>query len=295
MITSQSPIETTASPEEEMESWTPVGRYASLHQAYDHGLVILAMGEACRVTESDTQGEYLLEAEAHPIPRIEKELDAYQKESAIPTADSQMGRDGFRHSSGWPMAGLWVLILIAVYLRQGEDPTLIDRAASSSIGLFDRDEWWRPFTALFLHGSIGHLLGNLVSGVIFGALVARSMGSRLGWFLILACGTLGNAITARITYPQAFISIGASTAVFAALGILAGYASIETLREKVKQPWLRTFAPIFAGVILLGWLGGGHDPSTDVLGHVFGFGSGLAAGAIVGKFEAIIPEPPAPA
>jgi membrane associated rhomboid family serine protease len=32
-------------------------------------------------------------------------------------------------------------------------------------------------------------------------------------------------------------------------------------------------------------LGGGHDPHTDVLGHVFGFSSGLIAGAAVGALE----------
>ena len=151
--------------------------------------------------------------------------------------------------------------------------------------MIDRGEWWRPFTALFLHKDVGHLAGNLVGGVIFATLVARSVGPLLGWTMILACGTLGNIITSRLTYPEPFLSIGASTAVFAALGILSGFGISETLRERVGQPWLRITAPVLAGVILLGWLGGGHDPQTDVLGHVFGFGSGLAAGAAAGAFE----------
>jgi hypothetical protein len=36
-------------------------------------------------------------------------------------------------------------------------------------------------------------------------------------------------------------------------------------------------------------LGGGHDPRTDVLGHVFGFGSGLMAGMAAGALEGKAP------
>ena len=111
------------------------------------------------------------------------------------------------------------------------------------------------------------------------------MGVLLGWSLIIACGTLGNVITSLITYPDSFVSLGASTAVFAALGILSGHGVAETLRENEPLPWLRIFAPVLAGVIMLGWLGGGHDPNTDVLGHVFGFGTGLVAGSLVGVLQ----------
>ena len=72
---------------------------------------------------------------------------------------------------------------------------------------------------------------------------------------------------------------------FAALGILSGHGVAETLRENEPLPWLRIFAPVLAGVIMLGWLGGGHDPNTDVLGHVFGFGTGLVAGSLVGVLQ----------
>ncbi len=120
---------------------------------------------------------------------------------------------------------------------------------------------------------------------IWWTLVSRLIGPLLGWTMILACGTLGNAVTSMLTYPHPFVSIGASTAVFAALGILSGVGIAETLRERARLPWVRIMAPVFSGIILLGWLGGGHDPQTDVLGHVFGFSSGLAAGAAVGAFE----------
>ena len=44
--------------------------------------------------------------------------------------------------------------------------------------------------------------------------------------------------------------------------------------------------PFLAGLVLLGWLGGGSSGgNTDVLGHVFGFSSGLVAGVAAGALE----------
>lgn len=267
------------------EDWIQVGHYQSLAEAYDHGLVILAMGEACRVSHLEEMGKFALEAEFHAVAKIAGELAAYGSEIGVTALRQPDESEWPRHSPGWSFCWIWVLVLGAVFFRQGEDPSLVEVASSSSVGLFGRGEWWRPFTGLFLHADIGHLVGNLVGGVLFGSLVARLISPLRGWTLILAAGTLGNVITSALTYPQPFSSIGASTAVFAALGILSGVGIAETLRQRAHLPWLRILAPVFAGIILLGWLGGGHSPQTDVLGHVFGFGSGLAAGAAVGTFE----------
>jgi hypothetical protein len=55
------------------------------------------------------------------------------------------------------------------------------------------------------------------------------------------------------------------------------------LRAAPRLSWTRTTAPVVAGIILLGWLGGASENSnTDVLGHVFGFTTGLVAGTACG-------------
>ena len=271
---------------ETAEDWVQVGHYPNLQDAYDHGLVILAMGEACRVAEAEVPGEFDLQAEAQPAAKISEELEAYGQEVALPDRRPAVTGEWTRHSPGWGLCGIWMISLMAAFYWQGVDSTLVGRAASSSVGLIGRGEWWRPFTALFLHADLGHLVGNLASGMVFATLVARMIGPLLGWALIMGCGTLGNIVTARLTYPEAFKSIGASTAVFAALGILSGLGVAETLRDHARLPWLRISAPFLAGLVLLGWLGGGAPGSnTDVLGHVFGFSSGLVAGVATGTLE----------
>ncbi len=270
---------------ETADEWVRVGHFSSLEQAYDHGLVILAMGEACRVEATAAPGEFELQAELVPAARVAVELDAYGREMVIPVRKVADGREWSRYPAGWEFCGMWVLVLLAVFYLQDRDASLVGRAASSSIGIFGNGEWWRAFTALFLHADLPHLVGNLVGGTIFAALVSKSLGPLRAWTMILLCGASGNFLTSWINYPNSFLSIGASTAVFAALGILSGLGVSETIRDRARLPWARITAPILAGVVLLSWLGSGNGTNTDVMGHVFGFGSGLVAGMATGAFE----------
>ena len=273
--------ETSPLDEEELRE---VGEYSSLDQAHEHGLVVLAMSQPCLIAPSETPGNYTLYAEPIAAPHVVKELEEYENEKEPPARPESNEPEWFRHRAGYEVYLLWVLALVSCFAWQNQDPTLVERAASSSTGLWNHHQWWRPFTALFLHADAPHLVGNLLSGLFFGTLVARSVGPWRGWALILTCGTIGNLLTSAITWPEPFTSIGASTAVFGALGILSGLGFMSMLRLRARLPWARIAAPVLAGIVLLGWLGGGQPSgNTDVLGHVFGFASGLAAGALIAE------------
>jgi membrane associated rhomboid family serine protease len=273
----------------EWEELVKVGKYPTLEQAQEHGLVILAMREPCWVAEDQPSGGFSLHAVPEAAPVIARELSAYESEQQQAVEPPAADREIFHHRPGWEVFGIWAISLIGMFLLQNADPTLVDRAASSSRGLIGDHEWWRPFTALFLHGDFPHLIGNLLSGLFFGTLVARSIGPWLGWALILACGAIGNSLTSALTWPEPFTSIGASTAVFGALGILSGLGFATLLRARHRLPWAKLTAPLVAGIILLGWLGGGAPGgNTDVLGHVFGFASGLGAGLLISRLSPAI-------
>jgi membrane associated rhomboid family serine protease len=73
-------------------------------------------------------------------------------------------------------------------------------------------------------------------------------------------------------------SVGASTAVFTALGLMAAYSWRE--RHLVTQRPAQRYGPLFAGVILLGWLGTSGE-HTDVMAHLLGFAVGGLLGALI--------------
>jgi len=267
--------------DEPEEEWVDVGSYASLDEAQEHALVALAMGEAIRVDHGEQPGEYDVQAEPAAAPKISEELKQYEEESRVVETLPLLPSNWGRHPAGFFHFLTWAVTLLVVFNFQSEDPSLSDRFASSSIALIGRGEWWRPFTALFLHGDGPHIVGNLASGAVFGMLVSKSLGPWKGWAMILLAGTAGNAITSWVTWPEDFRSLGASTAVFGALGILSGIGIVENFREKIRMPWLRVLAPLVAGFALLGWLGGAAPgEGVDVLGHVFGFCAGVIAGVL---------------
>lgn len=271
----------SGSPDEPKEEWVDVGSYGSLDEAHEHALVALAMGEAVRVEYGDSPGEYDVQAEPAAAPKISDELNQYDEESRVGPVLPLLPSSWGRHPAGFLHYLVWAAVLLVVFRYQLQDPSVASRYASSSIGLIARGEWWRPFTALFLHGDGPHIVGNLASGLVFGMLVSKSIGPWKGWALILLAGTIGNAITSWVTWPEAFGSLGASTAVFGALGILSGIGVVENFRETFRLPWLRVLAPLLAGFVLLGWLGGAAPgDGVDVFGHVFGFGAGGIAGLL---------------
>lgn len=131
-------------------------------------------------------------------------------------------------------------------------------------------ETFRAITALFLHADARHLMGNMAGLLIFAAPVITLSGFGTGSFMLLFCGTLGNLINAHF-YRTAHLSIGASTAVMGAAGLLVAFQI--TKGEKLR---LNTLMPLFAGAVLVGLLSQGDR--TDVWAHIFGFLCGLMSG-----------------
>lgn len=266
------------------EDLAEVRRYDRVGEAQEHALVILAMNRPCWV--ADAAPGYSLHAEPDAVPMIKREIAAYELEQEIPKPRNPLENEAFRFPAGWAALAIWMLALTASFAWQHHDPLFVDRASSSSTALIANHEWWRPFTSLFLHADVPHLVGNLLGGVFFGTLVSKSIGAARAWPMILASGTLGNALTSMTTYPESFVSIGASTAVFGALGILSGLGFASLLRVRMHLPLAKTVAPVIAGVVVLGLMGGAAPGEhVDVLGHVFGFACGLIAGFLTGRFS----------
>ena len=144
---------------------------------------------------------------------------------------------------------------------------------------------WRLVTALTLHADDLHMFSNLAIGGLFIIFLCRELGSGLAWSLLLGSGILGNLANAFVQSPT-HRSVGASTAVFGAVGILASL-SLLRYRRQLKRRWL---LPVAAALALLALLGteGKH---TDLGAHLFGFLFGLILG-LMAEYLIIKKGPP---
>ncbi len=131
-------------------------------------------------------------------------------------------------------------------------------------------EGWRAVTALTLHADLAHLAANAGFGALFGGLAARVYGAGGGWLLIVAAASLANALEG-LAMPAGRASLGASTAVFAALGALAVHRwPAATRRARAGLAG----GSVVAALVLLALLGTG-DAGTDIGAHALGFLCGL--------------------
>lgn len=138
-------------------------------------------------------------------------------------------------------------------------------------------EWWRAVTALTLHADAPHVAGNAVALVVLMTAVCWHLGPGLGAWLLLVAGAAGNLLTAAV-HGSAHSSVGASTAVFAAVGILAAHRILTPARVGSGLGARKRWVVVAAALALLAMLGTG--PHTDVLAHLFGFAAGGGLGLI---------------
>lgn len=171
--------------------------------------------------------------------------------------------------------------LLGFFLVTGPDRPGVawfERGSADATRIVD-GEVWRAVTALTLHANGPHVVGNAVLGAVFWSAVFRSLGPGLGAALVISAGALGNLLNAYLR-AGAFVSIGASTAVFSGVGLLGGLGLVRRLRPGPRGR--RAFVPLAAALGLLAMLGTGGE-HVDIWAHAFGLAAGVVLGALAGR------------
>ncbi len=150
------------------------------------------------------------------------------------------------------------------------------RGAAEAVPMLS-GEPWRAVTALTLHADAPHVFANALAGALFLGAVFRQLGPGLGGALVLLAGAAGNLANAVLRGSD-HVSVGASTAVFGAVGLLAGVAAVRRRLGGLGRG--RAWRPVAAGLALFGMLGTGGE-RTDVSAHLLGLVAGLALGALL--------------
>jgi len=142
-------------------------------------------------------------------------------------------------------------------------------------------------TSMFMHGSIGHLLGNMLYLWIFGDNVEDDLGPGRYLLFYLICGALASVVHVMSTFAfggNPYVpSLGASGAIS---GVLGGYVLLHPRRRvRVILGRMLTDVPAFVAIGMwfvfqlvasLGMLGGMEGGGVAYGAHIGGFIAGLA-------------------
>jgi membrane associated rhomboid family serine protease len=211
-------------------------------------------------------------------PAAATELTLYRHENAREVGARPLAEVG----AGLPGVVVYALTLLAVFVAVHNLAFHRDWLAAGGLeaGAVLAGEWWRVITALTVHIELAHLGGNLAFGAFFGYFVGRYFGAGVGWLAVLLAAALGNGLNAWVEAPT-HRSIGASTAVFAALGLLVAYTWRRGFFH--HTPWRARIAPIVAGLGLLAFTGTSGE-NTDLGAHLLGFVAGFGGGLLFARY-----------
>ena len=214
-------------------------------------------------------------------------LAAYDRENAT---DDDGGADEVLPVRPLTIAGVVVALLLtglfAITGPRAGGSSWFEHGSADAARIM-AGEWWRTVTALTLHADAPHLAGNAVGLAVLLTAVCWQLGVGVGLWLTLLAGAGGNLLTAAV-HGSEHSSVGASTAVFGIVGILAALRVVapRRLRLGTRKSWV----VVAASLALLALLGTG--PHADLLAHLFG----LLVGGALGVFAALtLPSTPPPA
>jgi membrane associated rhomboid family serine protease len=271
-------------------SLVTVGVYERLSEARERGLVVAAMNLPYWVVRDGAL--FTLRVENSARDAVLSELQNFENERAAHPPLANVDEPPLRRVrsvplfvAGWIFAAFWLLQNVI-------GDKWVERGLADNARIVEGGEWWRLFTALTLHSDFAHFAANLAAGLLFAAFMGMQFGAGVSWLAIVISGALGNLLNAWFYAGQPHYSLGASTAVFGALGVLVSSDFIARLRHSHSRNRWQLIVPIGAGLGLLAFLGSGDEQKqqTDYMAHLFGFCAGLLLGGLLAALPRRIVE-----
>jgi membrane associated rhomboid family serine protease len=257
-----------------------LARFNNLADARERGLVLASKGLSYLIQRCGD--EWVVRVSCEDRGAACEELGFY--EDQLRMAAQEVGcrveeAPRWAHQGRWTLHFVaWLFVLFAILQAELGESWRNSGLLSAEL-VVRGGQWWRVFTALSLHADVPHVIANISAGLLFAGLMIPSFGQGLTWILILMSGAVGNALNAWIYFPGDHQSIGASTAVFGALGLLVGDSCGDILMRRSGRSVWRWILPLGAGLALFAYLGtGAPGERIDVMAHLWGFTVGLPLG-----------------
>lgn len=233
-------------------------------------LVLWSVGIPHELGESEAGNVICL---AHDkVHAAQHQIFLFEEENR-PQAESQVRYQDEAHFKPPTLLIMGLFVLFFDKTGVWQDHSIwFDQGAVDRTAIIEGHQWWRLVTALTLHADVVHLTGNVVLGGGIIHLLCKVLGTGLGWSLIFSAGICGNFLNVVLRHKQ-HLSVGFSTAVFGAVGILCG---LEIVR---RRKWQGMLLALGAGLGLLAMLGTSGE-QVDLGAHFWGFAVGGVLGVL---------------
>ena len=160
-----------------------------------------------------------------------------------------------------------------------QDPKFAEQNLLFSFNNLMEGRFWTLLAALFVHGSLFHLIGNMIFLFVFGGTLQNSVGSGR-YLLVFLTGGLAAFVLSLLFMPPNAGMVGASAAIFSV-------AACVMLVRPLKFSWLFLAPQGLVAIIYFLYnvvvvydprLIPGYDPQVGYIPHIIGFVTGLPFG-----------------
>lgn len=184
----------------------------------------------------------------------------------------------------------WGILVINIIMWLGigntEDPKTLLRFGAMFGPLVAEGDYWRLFTAMFLHVGFVHLAFNAFGLFIFGQLVEKTYGHSRFLMIYVLSGLFGSTLSYIMN--SIAIAAGASGAIFGILGSLAAFLVVnKNMFGQIGRQNLTGLSILVIINIIYGLV----TPGIDNWAHIGGFGSGFVLGMLVTPKYQILQSP----
>ena len=138
--------------------------------------------------------------------------------------------------------------------------------------LIQNGEWWRIFSAMFLHAGFLHVLFNMFSLYIFGPELEKIAGKARFITIYLLSGIVGNMATYLLN-DSSYGSLGASGAIF---GIFGAFGALVYYTRRTMPMLRKLILPIIVISVIMTFI----QPNVNVYAHLGGLVTGFILGLI---------------
>ncbi|HEU4345369.1 MAG TPA: rhomboid family intramembrane serine protease [Candidatus Binatia bacterium] len=174
---------------------------------------------------------------------------------------------------------LVIACIVASFWAWQQDPKFAEQNLVFSFNNLMQGRFWTLVTALFVHGSLFHLFGNVLFLFVFGGTLENSLGSGRYLMVFLVGGLAGFILSLPFVAPDAGM-VGASAAIFTV-------AACVMLVRPLKFSWLFLAPQGLVAILYFLYnvvvvydprLISGYDPQVGYIAHVIGFVAGIPFG-----------------
>lgn len=150
---------------------------------------------------------------------------------------------------------------------------MISRGADCAPYVFERHEYWRILTSMFMHFSFQHLAGNMIYLGLVGYSYENVVG-HLKFLLVYLLSGIGGGVVSCAYYQltgQAVVSAGASGAVYGLVAMVI-YLMYTARKRSGMKPLMYRMAIVLLFLVYSNFAAGrGIDIAAHLGGLVFGF------------------------